>query len=102
MAKNVIFIPFHILTQSHTQNVLLFGLSEEEKANKTAVKYKERYNALEEMATLEATLEAPQVFLKNLKLEELRELQNGEKTIARSEATSFCIYGAFVILWRFY
>ncbi|GMH69369.1 hypothetical protein TL16_g08995 [Triparma laevis f. inornata] len=77
------------------KNVLLFGLSEEEKANKTAVKYKERYNALEEMATLEATLEAPQVFLKNLKLEELRELQNDlreyqelEKEVAGSSSSS--------------
>ena len=57
------------------KNVLLFGLTEEEKANKTAVKYKERYNALDEMANLDATLTAPGEFCKNLKLEELMELQ---------------------------
>jgi len=57
------------------KNVLLFGLSEEEKANKTAVKYKEKYNALDEMTTLDAELTAPHEFLRRLKLEELQELQ---------------------------
>ncbi|GMH53799.1 hypothetical protein TrST_g8085 [Triparma strigata] len=77
------------------KNVLLFGLSEEEKANKTAVKYKERYNALDEMANLDATLTAPGEFCKNLKLEELielqadlREYQELEKEVAGSDSSS--------------
>lgn len=54
------------------KNVLLFGMSDEDKANKAAVKYKERYNALEEMGNLEAELTPPHEFLRDLKLEEVR------------------------------
>jgi hypothetical protein len=50
-------------------------MSDEEKANKAAVKYKERYNALEEMSGLEAELTPPHEFLHELKLEELEELK---------------------------
>jgi len=56
------------------KNLLLFGLSEEEKQNRAAVKYKEKYNALEEVEALEAELEEPHVFISCLKLDELEEL----------------------------
>jgi hypothetical protein len=56
------------------KNILLFGLSDEETTNHAAVKYKERYNALNELETMEAELEEPHVFLKVLKLNELEEL----------------------------
>lgn len=54
------------------KNVLLFGMSEEDKANKAAVKYKEKYNALQEMGNLEAELTPPHEFLHELKLEEVK------------------------------
>ena len=56
------------------KNLLMFGLSEEEKKNRAAVKYEEKYNALKELDTLEAELEEPHVVLKDLTLEELIEL----------------------------
>ncbi|KAL7430396.1 hypothetical protein ACHAXH_002205 [Discostella pseudostelligera] len=56
------------------QNMLLFGLSSEEKENRARVKYRERYSALEELETLELNLEEPYVLLKDLKLTELEEL----------------------------
>jgi hypothetical protein len=56
------------------KNLLLFGLSDEEKKNRAAVKYQEKYNALEELESLEAELEEPFKLLKVLKLEELQEL----------------------------
>jgi hypothetical protein len=56
------------------KNILLFGLSDEETTNHAAVKYKERYNALNELETMEAELEEPHVFLKVLKLNELEDL----------------------------
>ena len=56
------------------KNLLMFGLSDEEKKNRAAVKYQEKYNALNELDTLEAELEEPYVILKHLKLEELEEL----------------------------
>eukprot|EP00970_Alexandrium_tamarense_P014594 scaffold4206_cov196-Alexandrium_tamarense.AAC.25 len=56
------------------QNMLLFGLSEGEKENRARVKYKEKYNALEELETLETNLEEPYSLLKDLKLGELEEL----------------------------
>jgi hypothetical protein len=56
------------------KNMLLFGLTEEEKQNRAAVKYKERYNALEALENLEAELEEPHHLLKMLKLNELEEL----------------------------
>lgn len=56
------------------KNLLLFGLTEEEKRTRAAVKYQERYNALDELETLEAELEEPHLFLKDLKLLELEEL----------------------------
>lgn len=56
------------------KNILLFGLTDEEKRNRATVKYKERFNALEALENLEAELEEPQRLLKILKLEELEEL----------------------------
>ena len=35
------------------KNLLLFGLSDEEKKNRAAVKYQEKYNALDELGTLD-------------------------------------------------
>ena len=56
------------------KNLLLFGLTDEERTNQAAVKYKERYNALDELENVEAELEEPFKLLEILKLEELREL----------------------------
>jgi hypothetical protein len=56
------------------QNMLLFGLSAEEKENRARVKYREKYNALEELENLETNLEEPYALLKDLKLGELEEL----------------------------
>lgn len=56
------------------QNMLLFGLSAEEKENRARVKYREKYNALEELENLETNLEEPYELLKHLKLGELEEL----------------------------
>jgi hypothetical protein len=56
------------------QNMLLFGLSAEEKENRARVKYQEKYNALEELENLETNLEEPHALLKDLKLGELEEL----------------------------
>lgn len=64
------------------KNVLLFGLSEQESAHSSGVKYREKYNALEEVEALEAELEEPHLFLRDLKLEELEELQG--------EVRAFC------------
>ena len=56
------------------KNLLLFGLTDEERTNQAAVKYKERYNALDELENVEAELEEPFKLLEVLKAEELREL----------------------------
>ena len=56
------------------QNMLLFGLSAEEKENRARVKYREKYNALEELENLETNLEEPYELLTHLKLGELEEL----------------------------
>ncbi len=56
------------------KNLLLFGLTDQEKQNRAAVKYKEKYNALEEVETLEAELEEPHIFIGCLKVDELEEL----------------------------
>ena len=56
------------------KNILLFGLSEEEKESRASVKYKEKFNALEAIESLEAELDEPQKLLKMLKLNELEEL----------------------------
>lgn len=56
------------------KNLLMFGLTDEERQNRAAVKYQERYNALNELESLEVELDKPQDFLKHLKLEELEEL----------------------------
>jgi len=56
------------------KNLLIFGLTEEEKQQKAAVKYQERYNALDELQKLDAELEEPQNIVGILKLVELREL----------------------------
>ncbi|KAL3937069.1 MAG: hypothetical protein SGBAC_007748 [Bacillariaceae sp.] len=57
------------------KNLLMFGLSEEEKNQKAAVKYQERYNALEQIEKLEAELEEPHKIVGVLKLVELHELK---------------------------
>jgi Cactus-binding C-terminus of cactin protein/Conserved mid region of cactin len=56
------------------KNVLLFGLTEEEKQQRAAVKYQERYNALDELQKLDAELEEPHKIVGILKLVELQEL----------------------------
>ena len=56
------------------KNLLIFGLTEEEKQLRAAVKYQERYNALDELQKLDAELEEPQDIVGILKLSELREL----------------------------
>ena len=56
------------------KNLLMFGLSDEERENRAEVKYQEKYNALSELDSLEAELEKPQDLLKLLKLVELKEL----------------------------
>lgn len=56
------------------KNLLMFGLSEVEKKDRARVKYQEKYNAMDELENLEVELEEPHVFLKDLKLAELKEL----------------------------
>lgn len=56
------------------KNLLLFGLSDEDRDSRGSVKYQERYNALNALEALEAELEEPQNLLKVLKLNELEEL----------------------------
>ena len=56
------------------KNLLIFGLSEGEKKERDQVKYQEKYDAMDELENLEAELEEPHVFLKDLKLQELEEL----------------------------
>jgi Cactus-binding C-terminus of cactin protein/Conserved mid region of cactin len=56
------------------KNILIFGLSENEKENRAAVKYQEKYNALDAVEDLEAELEEPHLLLKMLKLSELDQL----------------------------
>ena len=71
------------------QNMLMFGLSEEEKENRAKVKYREKYSALEELETLEANLEEPYELLKNLKLGELEELVVDVDAFRRLEREAF-------------
>lgn len=56
------------------KNLLLFGLTDEEKQQRAAVKYQERYNALDELQKLDAELEEPHKIVSILKLVELHEL----------------------------
>ncbi|KAG7337703.1 cactin binding domain containing protein [Nitzschia inconspicua] len=56
------------------KNLLLFGLTDEEKQKRAAVKYQERYNALDEVQKLDAELEEPHKIVSYLKLVELQEL----------------------------
>jgi hypothetical protein len=56
------------------KNLLLFGLTEDEKQKRAAVTYQERYNALEEVQKLDAELDEPQKIVSYLKLVELQEL----------------------------
>jgi ATPase components of ABC transporters with duplicated ATPase domains len=56
------------------KNLLMFGLSEVEKKDRAKVKYQEKYNAMDELENLEVELEEPHVFLKDLKLAELKGL----------------------------
>jgi hypothetical protein len=57
------------------KNLLLFGLSDEDKKNRASIKYQEKYNAMEAMKTLEVELEEPYALLKMMKLDELEELR---------------------------
>lgn len=70
------------------KNMLLFGLSEEEKRNRASVKYKEKFNAMEAIESLEAELEEPHILLHNLKLEELEELLVDIEAFQTLEATA--------------
>eukprot|EP00978_Attheya_sp_CCMP212_P004635 scaffold10096_cov29-Attheya_sp.AAC.3 len=54
------------------KNLLLFGLTDEEKKNRATVKYQEQYNALDELETLDAKLEEPHICLRDLKQNELQ------------------------------
>lgn len=56
------------------KNLLLFGLTHEEKSQRAAVKYQEKYNALDDVEKLDAELEEPHKIVKVLKLVELNEL----------------------------
>jgi Cactus-binding C-terminus of cactin protein/Conserved mid region of cactin len=56
------------------KNILIFGLSDNEKERRAAVKYQEKYNALDAVEDLEAELEEPHSLLRMLKLVELNEL----------------------------
>lgn len=67
------------------KNLLMFGLTEEERENRAAVKYQEKYNALNELETLEVEFQKPQDLLKDLKLEELKELCEDIDTFRRLE-----------------
>jgi hypothetical protein len=70
------------------KNMLVFGLSEEEKKNRAAVKYKEKFNAMEAVESLEAELEEPHLLLQKLKLDELEELMAGIEAFRTLEATA--------------
>eukprot|EP00934_Nitzschia_sp_Nitz4_P007765 Nitzschia sp. Nitz4//scaffold3_size479765//375093//376886//NITZ4_000158-RA/size479765-processed-gene-1.485-mRNA-1//1//CDS//3329550932//7755//frame0 len=56
------------------KNLLLFGLTDEEKNHRAAVKYQERYNALDQLDKLQAEVEEPYKLIKVLTLDELQEL----------------------------
>jgi len=63
------------------KNLLLFALDDEDKRNRSKVKYQERFDALNELEnSLEAELVEPHVFLKHLKLDELQELAKEVET----------------------
>jgi len=68
------------------KNLLMFGLTDEERKNRAAVKYQEKYNVMSELHNLEAELERPQDFLKNLRLGELEELAGDVETFRRLES----------------
>eukprot|EP00547_Thalassionema_nitzschioides_P000114 CAMPEP_0194212902 /NCGR_PEP_ID=MMETSP0156-20130528/13070_1 /TAXON_ID=33649 /ORGANISM="Thalassionema nitzschioides, Strain L26-B" /LENGTH=577 /DNA_ID=CAMNT_0038940803 /DNA_START=39 /DNA_END=1769 /DNA_ORIENTATION=- len=82
------------------KNLLMFGLTDEERQNRTAVKYQERYNALNELASLEIELDKPQDFLKHLKLEELEELSKDIDTFCmlESEANRHMLTAASTVI----
>jgi hypothetical protein len=67
------------------KNVLMFGLTDGERENRGTIKYQERYNALNELETLEAELDKPYDFVRVLKLAELEELSKDIDTFRRLE-----------------
>ena len=67
------------------KNLLLFGLTEEEKTNRAKVKYQEKYNALDELEMIEAELDEPHMLLRDLKLEELKDLLQDVDVFRRLE-----------------
>lgn len=74
-----------------SKNLLLFGLTGEEKANRAAMRYNERYNAMGELETLEVELEEAHFFLSDLKEKELVDLEMdivAFKTLEREGAMS--------------
>ena len=77
------------------KNLLLFGLSEEEKQNRAAVKYQEKYNALKALESLDAELEDPCNLLKMLKLVELEELLTDIDAFRRLEREAAVETGGF-------
>jgi len=77
------------------KNILLFG-SDQEKNRRAAVKYQERYNALDAVKSLEAEIEEPPVLLKQLKLNELEELMVDINAFIRLERES-ATFGAHEI-----
>jgi len=68
------------------KNLLMFGLTDEERENRAAVKYQEKYSAMNELENLEAELDKPQDLLKNLRFEELEELSRDVETFRRLES----------------
>lgn len=86
------------------KNILLFGLSDEETKNHAAVKYQERYNALNQLERLEAELEEPHVFLKVLKLQELEELLEDIEAFRRleREASGLKIHDSENVILRYW
>merc|ERR1712032_101139 len=58
------------------KNILILGLTNEEMNSRVSLKYKEKYNAIHELNSLELELEEPHIFLKDLQLSELKELLN--------------------------
>jgi len=68
------------------KNLLLFGLSEKEKESRATVKYRERFNALNALESMEAELEEPQELLAKLRLDELEELRTEVEAFIRLES----------------
>lgn len=75
------------------KNILLFGLSNQEKKDRSSIKYQEKYNALDALETLEAELDEPDKLLKMLTLEELQETRQGIQTFLMLEREAIASIG---------